>query len=99
MIKGLENFEFHKNYSACDKCEYKVEDTCTNSKECFWKTLEGVVNAVDNLRNEITVYKYSTYAPEMNRDCMCYVVKFKNGRTEGVSRELYVLLEGLLNEN
>ena len=53
-MKGLELLEEYKR-NTCPFCQYHLGNECTNQDECFIKTLEKELKALDIILKYITI--------------------------------------------
>jgi hypothetical protein len=52
MSKGLDALKNTMYLMACCKCQYYKENKCKNKGECFWKTIEQELKALEIIKNK-----------------------------------------------
>lgn len=52
MTKGLKELKRMAYENACCRCQYYINNKCTNKGECVWKTIEKELKEPINLINK-----------------------------------------------
>ena len=50
MSKGLKELKRLAYENACCRCQYYIDNKCTNEGECVWKTIEKELKALEIIR-------------------------------------------------
>lgn len=50
MSKGLEELKRLAYENACCRCQYCIDNKCTNKGECVWKTIENELKEYEQLK-------------------------------------------------
>lgn len=50
MSKGLEELKRMAYENACCRCQYCIDNKCTNKGECVWKTIEEELKELEECR-------------------------------------------------
>lgn len=65
MSKGLEELKRLAYENACCRCQYYIDNQCTNKGECVWKTIEKELKDYQEIKEIAKHYNWDSITSEI----------------------------------